>query len=270
MGKNLMKIILLAGPKQSGKTSTATAIYGYHLTSVGAIPNATIDNNGKMSIIYKKETNEGIYFDIDDKSENIVNWRNKFINHHINHVGFADELKRVCVDLFDLDYAKITGTNEQKNEPSHILWENMLNMFSGQIKKELKSIYPMTDARMTNREFMEVFGTFVCRYIWKDCHISSAYKRLMKLDPEIGIIPDCRFDNEFEYFEKIPDVIKIKFKRNPYNSKAKSETGLDQIADDRFDLVIDNDNLSLADKNNLVINYLIKHGVLSKNNIKVD
>ena len=52
-----MHIILLCGGKQSGKTTSATAIYGYHLTQVGAIPNAQIDDSGRMSVIYDKEKN---------------------------------------------------------------------------------------------------------------------------------------------------------------------------------------------------------------------
>lgn len=280
MGENKVKLVLLCGGKTSGKTSAATAIYGYHLTSVGAIPNASIDELGKMSIVYNKEENTGIYFDIDDKSPELLNWREKYINHYVNHVGFADELKLSAANLFGLDYNKLIGTNEEKNEACHILWGNMLKLLSGPIKKQVKEIYfptvsekDFSQTLMTNRQFMEVYGTFICRTIYEICHINSAYNKLKIFNPQIGIITDCRFQNEFEFFEKLhsEEVYKIKLKRNSADkSIAVSETGLMDVSDDRFDLVVDNENMTMAEKNNIIIDFLISKGALSKEGVQVN
>ncbi len=260
-----MKIVLLAGAKASGKTTAATAIYGYTLTQRGAIPNAQIDQSGRMSIVYDKEKNEGIVFDIDNKDPEFLEFKNRQTSKYVNHVGFADELKRVSSQLFGLDHAKLIGTNDQKNELSHIKWADMNKLLPAKKKKKDAPEF------MTNREFLEVFGTDICRTIYGNCHILSAHKKLTALSPEVGIIPDCRFTNEFEFFENLTDVevVKIKFARNVHNSEAESENGLKDVDDSRYDLVIHNEELSLSEKNNLIINFLVEKNVLSSQNIKV-
>lgn len=265
-----MKIILCAGSKSSGKTTTATAIYGYTLVQQGVIPNAYINDKGRMSIVFNKDTNEGIYFDIDSTEPSFLEYKNRYTNAYINHVGFADELKRTAAQQFGLNYNKLIGTDDEKNEKCHIKWCNMAKLLPPAKKKEFKEFID-ADKFMTNRQFLEVLGTDIFRTIYEDCHINSAYKKLCALSPDIAILPDCRFANEFEFFEKITDheVIKIKLSRNPFKSTVASEVGLASIEDSRFDLVAPED-MSLPDRNNLVINYLIERGVLSSTNIKAE
>lgn len=266
-----MHIILLCGSKQSGKTTAATAIYGYHLTQVGAIPNAQIDESGKMSIVYDKESNKGIYFDIDSMDPDFLRFKRTYCDKYVNHVGFADQLKLTCANLFQLDYKKITGTNAQKQELCDITWGNIYKTLSSSNVKNIKKIYGQQEPEslLTNRQFMEIFGTLVCREIKEDCHVLSAYNRIKLMDSEIVINTDCRFYNEFCIFEKDPDVIKIRLLRDTEKSNAPSERGLDGVDESRFDLVIDNRDMSMQEKNNKIIDFLISKNVLSKKDIEV-
>jgi hypothetical protein len=61
----MKNLIVLFGTKQSGKTTSATAVYGMHLVNKGILPNVNFDANGRMSVVYDKGTNNGIEFDID-------------------------------------------------------------------------------------------------------------------------------------------------------------------------------------------------------------
>lgn len=266
-----MHIILLCGSKQSGKTTSATAIYGYHLTQVGAIPNAQIDDAGRMSIVYDKENNRGIYFDIDSVDEEFLRFKRNYCDKYINHIGFADELKIICSNLFQLDYNKITGTNAQKQELCQITWGNIYKTLAGSTVKKIKKIYGefSNESLLTNRQFMEIFGTFICRSIYEDCHVLSAYKKIKSLDSQIVINTDCRFENEFCIFEKDPDVIKIRLMRDNENSLAPSERGLDNIDNSRFNLVVDNRDMSMQEKNNTIIKYLLSRNILSEKDIEV-
>lgn len=257
-----MKLILIGGAKQSGKTTAATAIYGYYLTSKGVIPNANFNDKGEMTIVYKKQTNEGILFDIDSRDPVIVDFRKNYIDRHICHVSFAHELKNTCCGLFGLNPENIYGSNDQKNEFTHIKWAD--------IKKVLKTnAFKDKTGNVTHREFMEVLGTNIARAIDEDCHIRSALNKLISINPEIGIIPDLRFENELAYFENNAkfETYKIRLKRNIYKSDAESELSLNNVDDSRFDLVIDEDT-SLFSKNQQIIDFLINMNVLEKNKIE--
>jgi len=269
MGEN-MNVIMMCGSKQSGKTTTATAIYAYHLTQVGAIPNAQIDSAGRMSIVFNKDKNEGMYFDIDNNDSEFLEYKDKYTAKYINHVGFADELKRTCNRLFGLDYNYLTGTDEQKNSPTHIKWSGIATLLPVHKRKALREAN-MYDSYMTHREFMETFGTDICRIIYPECHVNSAWQRLKVLNPDIGIITDCRFANEFEFIRNQRDIklFSIRFLRNPHKSTAASETGLDSLEHDRFNLVVPED-LDMPTRNKMVISALIDHGFLSTVNIKAE
>ena len=266
MGQN-MKVVLLCGCKQSGKTTTATSIYGYLLTGCGAIPNAQIDENGQMSIVYDKEKNEGIIFDIDSEDPEFLEFKNRQTSQFINHVGFAYELKRTSSNLFGLDYSKLIGTNDQKNELCHIKWADMNKVLPGNKKRKNPPEF------MTHREFLEVFGTLVAREIDPECHIRSAWNKLKTLNPQLGMFTDCRFSNEFEIVEQKAkeegiELLSIRFLRNPYKSDAPSEVGLDSIDNSRFSLLVPED-IPIPERNKLVIDFLVEKNFLSNKNIKV-
>lgn len=263
-----MKTILIGGCKQSGKTTSATAIYGYHLVSVGAIPNAIYDSDGQMRIVYNEEKNEGLIFNIDSTDEEFLNWKNSNFSKYISHVSFADELKNTCSRQFGLDLSKLRGSNDQKNELTHIKWANIAKLLSGTRKAELKKSGKL-DQFMSHREFMEVLGTEIFREIDPLCHINSAKHKLTAQNSQIGIIPDLRFENELVEFENDPNVIKIRLLRNVHKSEVKSENGLENVDNSRFDLVVPPD-LSVTNRNQLIIDFLVGEGVLEKNNVKVE
>ena len=55
---------------------------------------------------------------------------------YVKLYSFADELKRICVELFNIPYECVYGTDEQKNQPQeHLLWDNMPKTFSSKIRK---------------------------------------------------------------------------------------------------------------------------------------
>lgn len=262
-----MKLVIIGGSKQSGKTTAGTAIYGYALASNGLIPNAKFDDQGQMRIVYREETNEGIIFDIDSQDEEFVKFKNDTFGHLINHANFADELKNTSANLFGLDPIKIRGTNAQKNEPSHIKWSNIYKFLSAQQKKKFKD---KIDDYMTNREFLEVFGTDIAREIDPLCHIRSAYEKLVRLNPKIGLILDLRFENELDFFDDKKDVYTIRLNRKIEKSDKPSEIGLDHLPASRFSLDLDNTKMTVMEKNQEIINFLIQVGVLTKQNVKVE
>ena len=73
----------------------------------------------------------------------------------------------------------------------------------------------------------------------------------------LALIADCRFPNEVEAVKNAGGLV-IKLNRNLYNSSHESETALDEDRYDQsnFDFVIDNKDLSIEDKNELIYSFL--------------
>lgn len=266
-------LIVLYGKKQSGKTTSATAIYGYYLTQKGVLPNAEFDEDGQMSVVYNKEKNEGIIFDIDSREDYMLDFYAKNVWPHIKHQSFADALKQSCINLFSLNPKLIYGTNEDKNQNTHILWSDLSALIPEHSVRyqELKN----KTGYVTHRELLEVFGTEICRTIDSLCHIRSAYTQLQRTNPTIGIIPDGRFMNEFDFFYKLKHQKKngtkvhlIKHKRSVFQSTAQSEQEIENIPDEKFDLVVPPE-MNIVDKNKFVINFLIKNKVLNSSGVQI-
>jgi hypothetical protein len=272
MGKNMKNLIVLFGTKCSGKTTSATAIYGYHLTQKGVIPNAEFDDDGKMTVVYDREKNEGVEFDIDSRDEHMLEFYKKNIWGHVKHASFADSLKQSCISLFSLNTKKVFGSNKDKDTETHIEWANLAKLLE---PKRAAELIANNGKFVSIRRLLEVFGTEVCRTIDDLCHIKSAHHNLLMYNPEIGIIPDGRFVNEFRYFQKLkknrkpssPNVWLIKHARSPMASDAPSETGMPEIKDEEYDLVIP-EGLNMAEKNHTLISFLIEKEVLSSTGVK--
>ena len=192
----MKNLICTYGAAQSGKTTSCTAFYGYYLTSLGIIPNANFDESGKMSVIYNKKTNEGSYFDIDDDSPSMIEFKQKNIWPHIKHVSFADALKESIIKLFGVKRELIYGSNDDKNTLTNIKWDNVWKFLSHDRREKIKGKYMVLPCQyLTIRELCQVFGTDICRALDSDCHLKSAVNALAIDKPSIGFCPDGRFDN---------------------------------------------------------------------------
>lgn len=267
-----MKLILLAGKKQSGKTTTAANIYAWHLTQCGVIPNASVDESGKIRIVYDQENSNGIVLDIDSIDPDLAQFVEENFWPHVKHAPFAYELKRAVANLFGLNYNTLNGTNEDKDKFTHIKWGDLAKTCNGNVARHVRE-NKLGDTFMTHRELLEQFGTTICRGLDDECHVRSAYNNLKNRNPTIGIISDMRFPNElaFDPTSIIPDIesiTRIKFTRDPYQSDAVSERSLDALDESKFDLVVPPD-LTVHDKNELVINFLIEKGVLLKGGVEI-
>lgn len=266
-------IISYAG-KQAGKTSSCTAMYGYLLCSKGIIPNCNFDPSGRMSVVYNKDTNEGIYFDIDDNSPEMVEFKQKNVWAHIKHNSFADALKESIIRLFGISRDLIYGTDEDKNTLTHIMWDDVFPLLTQE--RAIKNAHKAGTA-LTIRELCQVFGTDMCRAIDENCHLRSAVQQSILDNPEVGYIPDGRFANEFFYFDtneakgllKGTKVWRVKYTRNSHPDNPPGEQGLPEVDNSLYDLVIDNHNMTTLEKNEIFINFFIENGVLCKTGVKI-
>jgi len=233
-----MKIIGISGRKQSGKNTVANFINGFVLKSKNMTQDYYIDDDG--SLVVKTQDTGGSsgfgVFDVTRKDENFIEYAERDLWPFIKVYHFADPLKDMAINLFNLNSEDVYGNDEQKNKKTDLLWENMANNFDNK------------QGRMTNREFLEHFGTNVIRKINHNVWSDYSIKKILKEQSELAIIPDVRFPNEVNAIKNAGGVV-VRLTRNVFNSQAEPEKALDKdVFDwDNFDLVIDNSNISLQE-----------------------
>ena len=152
--------------------------------------------------------------------------------------NFADPLKKMCIDIFGLTYEQCYGSDENKNEYVNCLW-------------------PDSGKSMTAREVMQYVGTNIFRKMQHNVWAGATIRKIQDENLPLALIADCRFPNEVEAVKNVGGLV-IKLNRNPYGSRHESETALDEDRYDQsnFDFVIDNKDLSIGAKNELIYSFL--------------
>lgn len=231
-----MKIIGIAGRKQSGKNTVANYINGNILLSREMVKDFYIDENGKL--IVQTSDNDGNVgfgeFDVTRKDSDFVEYAHKELWPYIKVYHFADALKEMSINLFGLNTNHVYGGDKEKNEQTHLLWENMPECPSG------------SSGNMTVREFLQHFGTNLVRRIHNNAWVNLTMNKINYEQSEIAIIPDVRFPNEVKAIKDNGGVV-IRLTRDLHHSAHDSEIALDKenFDWDMFDLILDNDDLSI-------------------------
>lgn len=238
----MTKIIGIAGKKQSGKNTVANIIHGLVLKEKGLVIDYNIGPKGQLMVLTTDASGTEGWgeFDINRMDPDFVNYSENNIWPYIKLYSFADTLKWLCAELFEIPSNQLFGTNEEKDKTvPHLLWENMpihpsdINIFKVMTNK--------SSLTMTAREFMQFFGTNIMRRMYDDIWTSNTIKRINTEQTELAIISDVRFPNEVEAITKEGGVV-VKLTRNPFKDKHASETALDKknFNQSKFTHVINN------------------------------
>ena len=232
-----MKIVGIAGKKQSGKNTVANILHGIVLKEQGMISEYTISSDGKL-LIKTDEILEWAEFDITRKDDEFVSYAEKAMYPYVKLYSFADALKTICIDLFNIPFENVYGTNEQKNKKiSHLKWNNMPS-------RKNKDTRRTKIGSMTAREFMQYFGTDIMRKIWEPIWCKNAVNRIVAEQSGLAIVADVRFPNEVDIIKDAGGIV-IKLNRNLFKDEHPSETQLDKknYNQKKFDHVIENQGL---------------------------
>lgn len=248
----ITKVLGFSGRKQSGKTTSSNFIHGYQLRAFSVINNFCITDVGSLLVDTEiledgKEVKSWVELDTYRKDQDFAEWASYHMWPYVKNYSFAEPLKIIATELFGIDREKIYGTDEQKNSKTHIKWENMpLSKKKG---------------KMTSREFMQYFGTNICRNIYQNIWTDALIKNIKNEEPLLAVIDDCRFENEVDAIHSIGGKV-IRLTRNLYDDDHDSEKALD--AYQGFDKIIDNQNLSIHETNIEIIKTLEEWGWLKE------
>lgn len=167
--------------------------------------------------------------------------------------SFADPLKKnICVDLLGLTPQQCWGNDKDKNSLTSLLWQNMPG-YNGDLT-----------GYMTAREVMEYVGTKIFRRMRDQIWVEATLKEIEKDKPDIALLLDNRFPNEVDPILNVGGYV-VRLTRNPFNSNSEPEVALDPELYDwnKFSCIIDNDNCTIDQKNDLIKEFLIKQGIVS-------
>jgi len=166
---------------------------------------------------------------------------------YVKLYSFADRLKWICTELFDIPKECAWGVDEQKNQPQkHLLWENMPKAINSSLMKKLlapdaKKSWDWKEGPMTAREFMQFLGTDIMRKIYGSVWVNSTIKKITREQSELAIIADVRFPNEAKAIENAGGVV-VRLTRKVSDDNHDSEVALDEYPFKHF---IDNKDGSL-------------------------
>lgn len=226
-----MLILGISGRKQSGKTTTGNFILSLYLAKLGLSEKIYIDDIGQIIVsdLLENKAYEGI-FDIDNiPTDENASYAFARLNKQIKIYNFADILKKdICINILGLTKEQCYGPDDKKNELTNIVWDN----------KQLSA-----------RDVMQVVGTDIFRKLDPNVWVRATISKIIKDNPDLAIITDCRFPNEVQAIKEAGGKV-LRLTRDPYSSEHISEKILDKDSYDwnNFDFIIDNANMSLYDQ----------------------
>jgi hypothetical protein len=163
--------------------------------------------------------------------------------------SFADPLKQdICMKILGLSYNQCYGSDEEKNSPTHLTWNNR---------------------QLTARDVMQIVGTEMFRTMYPDVWVHALVNKIKEDNTEVALISDCRFPNEVEIVQKNRGYV-IRLTRDHFGADHPSEKALDKDIYDwaNFDYVIDNHDLDIDSKNKKISEYLFYSRALYMDNSK--
>jgi hypothetical protein len=265
----MTRILAFAGTKQAGKTTAANFIHGYQVRANGIVKNFSIMENGQLAVATvvrdangNETDSDGVLLDINRNDPEFAEWASYNMWPYVKTYSFASTLKEIAVGLFDLKREFIYGTNTQKNMTTYYRWEDMPGVVTDEnalkstvVKRLIEdgTLMYHTPGKVTHREFLQWFGTKICRKIYDDIWLENTLQRIAVEQPLIAVIDDCRFINEVQAIQNAGGKV-VHLKRNPFEDEDISENQLK--THDGFDYVIDNSAMTIHEQNLEIIKAL--------------
>lgn len=261
-----MKILALSGKKGSGKDTSANFLVGLELLSAGVVHgDIMLNENGKLWVTdLTGNTDFQGRFELRRENDAMEEFRKEYVDPWVRLYSFADLLKKeLCIKILGLTHEQCFGTDKDKNTPTTLLWENMPGIYSDETmfnmsvshNPELKDIFTYhAPGAMTAREVMQYVGTDMFRKMYGNVWVDSLMRQIKKDNSELAIITDCRFPNEVDGVHEVGGKVVRLTRHLGDTDEHESEKALDRDRFEwkKFDFVLDNLNLSIAQQNKML------------------
>jgi hypothetical protein len=244
------KILAISGHKRAGKTTCINFLHGYELQRNQVIQKFSLDKRGQLLVnaTFIDDKGEEVQqmgrLDLHSQDPSFIEYCSNTIWPFVKSYNFADSLKSIAINFFGLTYEQCYGSEQEKNTPSPIM--NCLG-------------YRQSE-NFTAREFLQYFGTDVCRNLKEDVWVDFCINRIKSEQSELALVGDCRFPDEVEAIQQAGGRV-IRLTRTPHEDAHLSETALDTF--EGFDAVIDNEGVSVDEQSKELLNILSEWGWLT-------
>lgn len=270
------KILAFAGHKQSGKSTSCNFLHGYQLRAHHVIDGFGVTELGQLvintSIINPEgeEENGQAILDTSRNDMEFAEWASYSMWPYVKRYSFAGALKEIATGIFELKPEQVYGAESQKNSKTWFKWGDMPGVITDLKLIKKPDIKKLIDTgalkyhkpgKMSAREFLQFFGTDICRHIYEDVWQSRLMNDIAREGSLLAVIDDCRFPNEAEAIQAAGGHI-VKLTRGNHKDLHPSERALDKY--ENFDAVIDNKDMTIQETNIELINILDKWGWLGK------
>ncbi|MFI5404931.1 MAG: hypothetical protein ACHQ1D_00310 [Nitrososphaerales archaeon] len=270
-----MKVIAFAGKKESGKSTKLSYTMAQIMCQEGIIDSFKMNDNGELfctALFYDEKgnpyTDMGI-FSFYQNSPEFYEYMERNVYPTVKNYDHARFLKQLGM-MFGLSWDQCYGSNEQKNSLTSLNWEDMpgvvpegtmigeYNYGYDDLAVEFSKIGIKTKSgKMSARDFLQYFGTEVYRKIDKDFWPKMLKDNILTDNSNYALVGDLRYRNEFESLKEMGATL-VYLTRAIHNDSHQSENDL---TPDGFDIVIDNQNMTIEESNSYLNKKLLNLGI---------
>jgi hypothetical protein len=233
-------ILGISGKKQSGKTTSGNFLVSIFIANLGIANKVHISTEGQIIVsdLFGNESYAGVFDICKPSNDFLVKQALAKLSPHIQLYSFADPLKQdICINILGLTWDQCYGSDYNKNTMTSLKWEDM------------PGYHGSSQGLMTAREVMEYVGTGIFRQIKLSSWVNGTINKILKEQPKLAVIIDCRFPNEIEAIKNHNGKV-IRLSRSKYNSDSESESILDEKQYDwsQFDFIVRNDDMTIYEQ----------------------
>lgn len=244
-------IIGISGKKRSGKNTVANFINGMVMKKNKIIEDFVMNGSGELEILthFQDGSTDWGVLDLYRRDEDFTKSLEEILWPFVKNYSFADQLKTTAIELFGLDPSSVYGTEEEREAPTHLLWENMPdNVKAGIDYTDYSCIEINKKGPMSGRDFMQYWGTNIARKMYKNIWINSTLKTILREGSGLALITDVRFPDEVEAIKKAGGYV-LRLDKITNDDKHESETSLDPEVYDwkNFDYIVNNQDQTLSE-----------------------
>lgn len=241
--------VVIAGQRQSGRTTLARYIVTEFLNCKIGKKRFTLEKMGKeYNIVDTFNNNEPVYAELSDPDDkNIAN------AYGVKIYNFEDPMKRICIDVFGLDNIQCYGSEDDKNTATHLSWDDLPPEIRERYSRPRRGSGGLKPASgfMTAKEVMHVFSNDICRRWDVNCWARGLYSAIKQDDFELAVVTNATYPNEVTLGTEIGSKV-IRLLKSHGDHISEAEEALGQVPLGEFSLVIDNNNMTVAETNKAV------------------